>query len=377
MLHKFMTYTCSDFFIYDQKSVGPWAAIKNSLTVNAIYSSWKKFDWPDTYFLLNLNWPSDLLIDQIPDNFERYIISFQIEAIDIYWVKKLADKFKDRQIFVVHEGKSYNSDWWPDNLTFISWITWDDQLRRIASVHGRQDFVNTATRKITSLCSRTSQFKYYATGYMLKNYYNDTTLISYHRQVSKQSDTDHLITNIPALDEIVEFMSYQNPVLIDTTDQQKRNTHMLNTDWHHRGHTDSVFCLTNEGYHYSYSVIDGTEIIHPGPPLSEKTFKPILAGQAIIMVGQANSLSSLSKLGFNFDYGLDYSYDAEFKDLTRIQMIFKVIDKIMSMSIEELKKSTKEICTHNSNWAVSDGLKKITSSLNEKSLEELRKKMFT
>jgi hypothetical protein len=137
-----------------------------------------------------------------------------------------------------------------------------------------------------------------------------------------------------------------------------------------------VFCLTNEGYHYSYSIVDHQEIIHPGPPLSEKTFKPLLAGQAIIMVGQANSLSSLSKLGFDFDYGIDNSYDSELQDLQRIQMIFKVIDTVMGMSLNDLKKVTREKCAYNSHWAVSNDLKKITAELNENSLTVIRKKLF-
>jgi hypothetical protein len=371
-----MYHTNFNYFTFDQKSVGYWEHIKNSPTVGAIYSSWKKFNWPDTYFMLNLNWPSTALIDSIPKDVEKIILSFQIEAVDIYWLKALALRFKKSQIIVVHEGAFYPSQWWPDNLFFTSWITWDEQLRRIASTHGRQDFVENSKFKITSLCSRTSQYKFYVTGYMLKNYNNSDSLISYHSRVDKKSDIDHLKTGIPAIDDLVEYMTDQKPVSIDHTTHAQRNNDLDNTNWNHRAHVDSVFCLTNEGYHYSYSTVDHQEIIHPGPPLSEKTFKPLLAGQAIIMVGQANSLSSLSKLGFDFDYGIDNSYDSELQDLQRIQMIFKVIDTIMGMSLNDLKKATREKCAHNSHWAVSDDLKKITAELNEYSLTVIRKKLF-
>ena len=211
---------------------------------------------------------------------------------------------------------------------------------------------------------------------MLKNYNNGDSLISYHNRVDKKSDIDHLRTGIPAIDDLVEYMTDQTSVRIDDTTHAQRNNDLDNTNWNYRAHVDSVFCLTNEGYHYSYSIVDHQEIIHPGPPLSEKTFKPLLAGQAIIMVGQANSLSLLSKLGFDFDYGLDNSYDSELQDLQRIQMIFKVIDTVMGMSLNDLKKVTREKCAYNSHWAVSNDLKKITAELNENSLTVIRKKLF-
>lgn len=366
-----------EYFIFTQNVNGTWDDVKSSsLFTHSIYTTWTKFDWPDTYFMLNLNWPDHTAITQIPKNFERYVVSFQIEAVDIYWVKQLAEELPHAQIIVLHEGKFYSSEYWPKNLIFLPWITWDEQLRRMAKIYGRQDFVENANYKLTSLCNRVSQYKFYVSAYLLKNHKLSQCILSYHGHIDKHSDVDHLLVGIPAIDSLVEFMKTQDPVSLDDTTKKQRNTDVLNTNWNWPAHTDSVVCLTNEGFHYSHTEVDGVEFIRPGPPLSEKTLKPILAGQALIAVGNVNSHRSLADLGFVFDYQLDLSFDQESRDLSRMLKIFQTIDQIMGLGIDELKHRVRPSTIHNSRWAVSNELQQLTCSQNEEILVKMQKILF-
>jgi hypothetical protein len=367
----------AEYFVFDPNVKGTWDNVKSSsLFTHSIYTTWTKFDWPDTYFMLNLSWPDDAVIDHTPKSFEKYIISFQIEAVDIYWVKRLAQQLPHAQIIVLHEGKFYDSEYWPKNIVFLPWITWDEQLRRIANVYGRQDFVDTATYKITSLCNRLSQYKFYVSAYLLKNHDLSQCVFSYHGHVDKKADTDYLITGIPALDSLVKFMETQPPVRIDDTTKTQRNSDTLNTNWNWSAHTDSVICLTNEGFHYSHAEVDGITLTRPGPPLSEKTLKPILAGQAFIAVSNVNTHQALAELGFVFDYALDLSFDQESRDLSRILKIFQSIDLIMGLSVDDLKNRVRESTIHNSRWAVSNDLKSLVCFKNEKTLDKMRQVLF-
>ena len=84
---------------------------------------------------------------------------------------------------------------------------------------------------------------------------------------------------------------------------------------------------------------------------SEKTYKPIVAQQPFIIMGNPNSLKYLKSIGFKtFDRWWDESYDEETNFKIRFEKILNVVRKICSMSYNELYTIRKEIdsvCIHN------------------------------
>jgi hypothetical protein len=107
---------------------------------------------------------------------------------------------------------------------------------------------------------------------------------------------------------------------------------------------DSAYInLTTETYFHSENTLF----------FSEKIFKPILAIQPFILIGDAFSLRELKKLGFKtFHPIINEEYDEISDHDARLKMILTEIDRLYKMSEDEMKdlvKSLGQICIHNYN----------------------------
>ena len=90
----------------------------------------------------------------------------------------------------------------------------------------------------------------------------------------------------------------------------------------------------------------------PAGYLSEKIWKPIGHCQPFILAGPANSLEHIRKrFGYKtFHPYIDESYDAEFDDFKRLEMIKIEIDKFSKKSKEQKDQflnDVKDICVFN------------------------------
>ncbi len=87
---------------------------------------------------------------------------------------------------------------------------------------------------------------------------------------------------------------------------------------------------------------------------NEKIFKPIICFQPFIVFGQPKILQSLKEFGFKtFSPFIDESYDDEFDNKKRFQMLENEIKRLCSMSRNEMHKwfwKMDEILKHNYNW---------------------------
>ena len=86
--------------------------------------------------------------------------------------------------------------------------------------------------------------------------------------------------------------------------------------------------------------------------MTEKTWKPILAQQPFILIGQQKHLHTLRKMGFEtFQPFIDESYD-DTVGIGKYQIIKKEIKRVASMNRNEIDKwywEMEEILQHNSN----------------------------
>jgi hypothetical protein len=114
------------------------------------------------------------------------------------------------------------------------------------------------------------------------------------------------------------------------------------TDSHPEAYKNAYFYVCTETYvHGDYK------------SLTEKVFKPIVNFQPFLFVAYPGALKLLKDLGFKtFDGFIDESYDNEPDLYKRVNMIYSELQKLCSMSIEELHKwywSMEEILEHNRN----------------------------
>jgi hypothetical protein len=110
----------------------------------------------------------------------------------------------------------------------------------------------------------------------------------------------------------------------------------------------------DEAYLRSFCVIV-TESFFALPTgiVSEKVMNAVKLGRPFIIVGPPKTLEYMHKLGFQtFERYWDEDYDIETNHETRLLKIFKVIDYINSMDLDQLKvwySNMEDIIQHNTN----------------------------
>jgi hypothetical protein len=102
------------------------------------------------------------------------------------------------------------------------------------------------------------------------------------------------------------------------------------------------------------SVFFQEDVNFPSGYLSEKVFKPIGHSQPFILVGPANSLKYIKeRFGYKtFEPFIDESYDDEYDDFKRLELIKIEIDKFSNKTKEEKDEflnNIKDICLYNQN----------------------------
>ena len=130
------------------------------------------------------------------------------------------------------------------------------------------------------------------------------------------------------LDFYIDYDSTKHHIY-DTPDLENNKASTFNKV----AHTDTFVNVVTE------SLITDTTIF-----FSEKTFKPILACQPFIIVGNPHSLKKLKELGFKtFDKWWDESYDEELDPSKRLDKIIKVMEEISTWDMEKCFQITNEM----------------------------------
>lgn len=82
---------------------------------------------------------------------------------------------------------------------------------------------------------------------------------------------------------------------------------------------------------------------HCGIVLSEKLFKGFLYKTPFLVFGQHGVLNALKERGFyTFDWLIDESYDLEYDNRKRLDMMLNEVDKLLNTSMDKLEKKIKE-----------------------------------
>lgn len=363
----------TSFFVSNIQVQGRWKDIAKDQIVQDLYAGWHDIDWRDTYFVLHMPAIGHYANVTIPKNIKKLVLSCHIEPIDIEWLRELALAHSDCQICLLFDGLyAPASSFYPANVRMYPWLSWHFQLSRMFESFGHRPNVPRPKFWASSLCNRSTQYKLYITAYCILKGYKDRIMMSHHGIVDKVSDIDHLRSGNQFLDQLADLIENLPILTIDNTSRSQRDfPHSDNRNWNLPQHTECLFNFTNEGFHYSQKMTANGTVIWPGPDLSEKTFKAILAGQAILPVGQWKSVAALRDLGFKFDYGLDLNYDELPGDIDRILACFGVIDQIMIQPLDDLYEQTRGSSTYNAEWAVSADFGQRCGYINQQSLTQV------
>ena len=303
---------------------------------------------PDVFFGINLHWPDfDLPVA------ESYFLSWHTEQMDVHWLQTQALKIYPRKIIVVSDTRVDPSWFWPDNVSFVRYLTWHKQIRVLIDQFGISDAPSLPRYKLSSLSHRVTQYKKYITSFLLSTFPKDQMILTYHGWLAKPEDDHGFPKGIGYLESLTPLTP---PIFVNFDDDygDERNHPVANGQWRHEAFECALFNLTNESFHYTDTQIDGRDFCFPWPYITEKTFKPLVAGRPLISVGQVGIYSTLSRLGLKFDYNLPLTFDQDPGDLTRIKGIFDTIELIAQRDIDQLFVDSVDSVCHNLN-VLSDG----------------------
>lgn len=324
-----------------------------------------------TYCLLNLNWPTDNLIQSIPRDYDRYIISFHLEYPDFDWIKKFCDHFSNRQIVCVIAFD--NPHMTCENLIYIKHDVWPAVLKLFQD-DGLITHIPDSVKsyKLSALNSRIDQFKAYATAHIIKNY-SSGYVVSWLANLGKTSDLFWLdvTTGNNKIDSIKDWIVdtdfINTKIMLDNfTNNPLHNL----VDYHNDAYIGSVVNLTNESVCNSYYNVNGKEYINAGPFVTEKTMKPMLAGTAVVPVGQYQTYNYLSASGFDVDYPWDTSYDNDPGNISRIASLLDTIDQILGYELSWLEQQTRSSRLHNQNHIISGEYYNVVNHSNMETLSK-------
>lgn len=343
---------------------GTWDQIKTHPIVN-IYKDFEKLNFQDTFFALNIQ---QLNPTRIPvDRFKKIVISYHTEYFQHSLLWDFFNRNKQCKFLFLCDTIAVNI--WPDNVECHQWITWGQQLDVAIRHHGIIDTASIPKYKLSSLSNRHEFHKAAITAFLLEHLNRDDMVISWNNWCpdSLYYQTDDFY--IPP--EIKKYLQgkFQNidQIILDTF----KNTPILNGNWKHPAYLDCAINITNESIFNTNAQLNGKEVVLPTPYLTEKTWKPLLAGRPFIPVGQLETLASLQHLGLVFDYGLDLSFDTCVQDFDRVLLLYKCLTQLFEMSAVDIYNSTLSSTQHNLEYIRSGKFKAQCNQINNQSLERI------
>lgn len=340
-----------------------WVGEPNDFTRNDVYPWVKKLPANKNIFCLFwANWNNKV---ELPNGYDYYIISYQIENINIEWLTQQRQKCNG-QFIVLHPGYSYNFQL--NNTTFITYTSLHRDLDKMISWWGVNPIPTNKKYKFSAICNRISQNKIWITTKLLETA-RENSLIILNSWLELKNVHNWQPTGNARLDQLSDTYrtKYQTLELKDNFDQKKDNIQRKNSNPYQPIYQDSALHFVNGSFHYSQMV----DYIWPGPDIDEKTLKCLLAGVAFIPCAQFETYKFLQDLGLEFNYDFDTSWDQDPGNITRFNSICQLIDDLNQYSSETLVVKTQESTEYNRNFILDKKFYNNCELLNQQSLEQL------
>jgi hypothetical protein len=322
---------------------GPWKDVNSNNIFQTVYQQFKFLQWEQIYFVLNVQ---DITRISIPKNYKNILISFHTE---FYQYDKLINFFNshaDCDFLLISDGDA-NGNIWPDHVTYCSWVTWHQQLSMVVDRYGYNQEKRSPTKRLSALSRRNEFGRAAIVAYLINEYDLTDCIVSWH-------NIDYGISpwyfdasaNVP--DRIWQYLSSEKfsqltnlfadgPLVLP-------NLPVINGNWKKTAYLDAVLNLTNESV---YGTLFNQGKCYTTPYLTEKTWKPLIARQPFLPIGQGNTLTHLSKLGMNFDYGFSLDYDQCKHDFDRMIKIYDLLEHIKNIDSDSLLNNSQPSADHN------------------------------
>jgi hypothetical protein len=223
--------------------------------------------------------------------------------------------------------------------------------------------------KISSLSSRLSEYKFFVTAKLLESK-NTEAFYSWNRGFAIR-DKDSWVFEESGYHQIDSLLKHSEHLKSNTINQEKfENNPLSNCQYQHTSYNNSIINAVNESQNISETPEFGTL---PLAMITEKTWKPLFAGNALLFTCQATTKKKLENWGFKFEYPWAQGYDDNVKDSQRLEVILSHITWILSLTTPALVELCEESVQHNIELAWSGKLEQQFRNTNERCVADLQR----
>jgi hypothetical protein len=322
---------------------------------------------------LSTAWPGDdrvLPADYLPRGYQYYIVSG--DSVMLTWIDQLADYLQAPVIYLslpkIYDYQPLSAYAHVVPFTFLHQMCSKLQLVTTQAINKNIKY------KISALTNRVTQSKAIIFSAIKKYLQDQDCLLSLNsKKIALKNIHNWELSGNPVCDEMIEEFrcKWQNQSFtVDDFFTELKLDQQNSFD--HPAYTQAALNFTQESYHYSLQHENGRVYICPGPFLTEKTLKCLLAGTAFITLSQFDAYGYLSEAGMKFDYGaLDLSFDQDPGNLTRLASIVSLVKSLDQWSAQDLYDMTFDSSQHNLDVILSGDFYNYCESQNQKSIEKI------
>jgi hypothetical protein len=324
------------------------------------------------YLALFQCWPDTPL----PKNYDIYITSFHLEAVDVKWLKKQSQTVSG-EIIVLFDGSANN--YTIPKVRFMSYYYWHIQLEKMMDWFGHDDMKpKVITHKASAFCNRVTSTKLITFTALVEFMGADNCMLVLRNWLEKKNiynDEQYIPTTLKQLFNLF-FSKYHGTeyTIDDFTNSQNYQKHTANP-WT-TAYQNCAVHFTNESFDTTYlhlidSPYSSSLCMHPGPFITEKTLKCLMGRTAFVPIGQYNTYEALERVGFKFEYNFNTSFDNIIRDNDRLVAIVELIKEISEMTADEIYNGTKESSEYNFNYIKGGRFYKDCEIINQYTINEV------
>lgn len=324
-------------------------------------------DFGDLWICFNIQDTKNIVL---PKTANKIVLTYHTEYIKYKNLIEFFNLHLDTQFLLLTDWiNDKDGIFWPENVTYLRWITWHHQLSNIIKHYDINHEIDLPSRKISSLSFQHEFHKAAVTAYLLKTFPENDMILSWWNVKSSKDRLYYLDPEYFLPQSIANHLLDKNFQDIKSIELDKFiNSPMINSNWSHPAFLDCLFNCTNESIYNDVCLIEDRLYRLPYPYLTEKTWKPLLAGRSFLPVGQSNSLRTLTQLGLKFIPELN-AIDVSEREFDRMQQIWTMLDWIRNNDIKYLFDYTFDDVSHNVSW-IYDGYFASECEKQNRSLQE-------
>ena len=320
----------------------------------------------NTYILLNISNVADKPIS-VPLGKKLYIFSWAVDPFEYKWFMSIYADNPDSHFIVLNEGRpGALSDL--DRVTHIGLYFAKGWIQAVKH-HGQRPYtpLHEKDLKISCMSSRINEYKYYITAKLLTK--PKETLVKWNLTFPKRNTDWYIYEETGSLHRDRLLSQFKSVLELPVNAEEFEHSPLATSIIDYPAYTRCLINSINETSSVSWDVDFGDV---PGPFITEKTWKNLASGTALLFAGQYGIAEHLTNFGFKFDYPWSNNYDSVPGDLDRLELLLETCDKIFDMDIKCICNSIQESIDSNYQLFWSGSVENQIDNLNQSLLTQLR-----